>query len=98
MSDRLYPSVSLYKNPGEGARYTLAQLIQSIDGFAHREAVEDAALQGSLSDIDKIFRVAAGQGEFKDAWAVNHAKTFLVRLEQENRSALEAYRLSKGIA
>jgi predicted chitinase len=98
MSDRLYPSVSLYKNPGEGARYTLAQLIQSIDGFAHREAVEDAALQGSLSDIEKIFRVAAGQGEFKDAWAVNHAKTFLVRLEQENRSALEAYRLSKGIA
>lgn len=98
MSDRLYPSVSIYKNPGEGARYTLAQLIQSVDGFAHREAVEDAALQGSLEDIDKVFRVAAGQGEFKDSWAVNHAKTFLVRLEQENRSALEAYLQSKGIA
>lgn len=98
MSDRLYPSVSIYKNPGEGSKYTLAQLIQSIDGFAHREAVEDAALQGSLDDIDKVFRVAAGQGSYKDAWAVNHAKTFLVRLEQENRSALEAYRLSKGIA
>lgn len=98
MSDRLYPSVSIYKNPGEGARYTLAQLIQSIDGFAHREAVEDAALTGSLEDIDKVFRVAAGKGEYRDAWAVNHAKKFLVRLERENPAALSAYRESKGVA
>ena len=98
MSDRLYPSVSIYKEPGEGAKYTLAQLIQSIDGFAHREAVERAAMNGSVPDLDKVFRVAAGKGEFKDAWAVNHALKVLVRLEQENPAALEAYRESKGIA
>ena len=98
MTDRLYPSVSIYKEPGEGARYTLAQLIQSIDGFAHREAVEDAALMGSLDDIEKVFRVAAGKGEFKDVWAVNHAKKFLVRLERENPDALQAYLEAKGVA
>lgn len=98
MSERLYPSVSIYKNPSEGARYTLAQLIQSIDGFAHREAVERAAANGSLDDLDKIFRVAAGRGEFKDAWAINHAKKFLFRLERENPAAIESYRQAKGIA
>lgn len=96
--DRLYPSVSIYKTPGEGAKYTLAQLIQSIDGFAHRAAVEDAALVGSLEDIDKIMRVAAGQGEYRTAWAVNHAKKVLIRVEQENPDALQAYRQWKGIA
>ena len=98
MADRLYPSVSIYKTPGEGARYTLAQLIQSIDAMSHREAVEDAAIQGSLDDIDRVMRVAAGKGEFRDAWAVNHAKNVLVRLEQVNPGALQSYREWKGIA
>lgn len=98
MSDHLYQSVSIYKTPGEGARYTLAQLIQSIDGFAHREAVEQAALNGSVDDLDKIFRVAAGKGSYKDAWAISHARKFLARLERENPAALEAYRQAKGIA
>lgn len=98
MSDKLYASVSIYKTPGEGSRYTLAQLIQSIDGFAHREAVEQAASNGSIDDLDKIFRVAAGKGSYKDAWAISHAKKFLARLERENPAALEAYRLAKGIA
>lgn len=93
----LYSSVSIYRTPGEGARYSLAQLIQSIDGFAHRAAVEDAALTGSLDDIDRIFRVAAGRGAVTDAWAVNHAKNFLVRLERENPGALIAYREKKGV-
>lgn len=97
VSETLYPSVSIYKNPGEGPKYTLAQLVQSIDGFAHREAVERAALAGSLDDIDRIFRVAAGRGEYRDAWTVNHAKNVLIKLEKENKDALVAYRKSKGI-
>jgi hypothetical protein len=96
-SEPLLASVSIYKTPGEGPKYTLAQLIQSIDGFAHREAVETAALQGSYSDIDKVVRVAAGEGAYADAWTVNHAKKILFRLEQENPAALDAYRESKGI-
>ena len=98
MSNNLYASVSIYKNPGEGAKYTLAQLIQSIDGFAHREAVEQAAENGSINDLDKVFMVAAGKGSYKDAWAVAHARKFLARLERENPAAIEAYRASKGIA
>lgn len=98
MADTLYPSVSIYKKPGEGPKYTLAQLIQSIDGFAHREAVENAALNGSLDDIDAIFKVAAGKGEYKDSWAVNHARGVLARLEKENPTALKAYLTAKGVA
>jgi len=98
VTEPLYASVSIYKDPGEGPRYTLAQLVQSIDGFAHREAVESAAYNGSLEDIDRIFRVAAGKGEYRDVWAVNHAKKVLIRLEKENPAALQAYRESKGIA
>jgi len=98
MSDTLYPSISIYKTPGEGPKYKLSDLIQSIDGFAHREAVESAAKAGSLSDIALIARVAAGQGEFKDAWAVNHAKQVLAELEIVNPEALKSYIAVKGNA
>jgi predicted chitinase len=98
MSDKLYESVSLYKTPGEGAKYTLAQLIQSIDGQQHRETVEAAAFMGSVSDIDRIAAVAAGRGAYRDAGAVNHAKSVLARLEKENPAALQAWLDSKGKA
>lgn len=94
----LYPSVSIYKTPGEGAKYSLAQLIQSIDGFAHREAVENAAMNGSVTDIDRVFRVAAGKGEYRDPWAITHARNVLIQLERVNPDALQAYREWKGIA
>jgi predicted chitinase len=97
MADTLYPSVSIYKTPGEGPKYTLAQLIQSIDGMRHRETVEEAALLGSLEDIDRVAMVAAGKGAYTDLWAVNHAKQFLVKLENVNPDALRAYLTSKGI-
>lgn len=98
LSDKLYESVSIYKTPGEGARYTLAQLIQSIDGMRHRETVEQAALMGSLEDIDRVFRVAAGKGAYTDPGAVNHAKAVLAKLEKTNPDALKAYLASKGVA
>lgn len=94
---RLYPSVSIYKEPGEGAKYTLAQLIQSIDGFVHREAVETSAMNGSMPDIDRVFRVASGKGEYRGAWAINHARNVLIQLEKVNPDALKAYREWKGI-
>lgn len=94
--DGLYESVSIYKTPGEGARYTLGELIQSIDGLRHRETVEDSALLGSVVDIDRIVKVAAGRGAYKDDNAVNHAQAFLVRLEKENPEALRKYLDAKG--
>lgn len=98
MSDKLYESVSLYKTPGEGPKYTLAQLIQSIDGFRHRETVEAAAALGSLEDIERIFRVAVGKGAYTDPVSVNHAKAFLSQLEKTNPDALKAYLVAKGIS
>lgn len=98
MADTLYPSVSIYKEPGEGAKYTLAQLIQSIDGMRHRETVEESALRGNLDDIHRVFRVAAGQGEYRDAYTIDYAKRFLVKLKNENPEAFAAYLASKGVA
>ena len=98
MADTLYPSVSIYKEPGEGAKYTLAQLIQSIDGMRHRETVEESALRGNLDDIHRIFRVAAGQGEYRDEYTVNYAKSVIAEIKRANPEALDAYLKSKGIA
>ena len=98
MADTLYPSVSIYKEPGEGAKYTLAQLIQSIDGMRHRETVEESAIRGNLEDIHRIFRVAAGQGEFRDAYTVNYAKSVISQIKNQNPEALAAYLASKGVA
>lgn len=97
MGDKLYESVSLYKTPGNDRKYTLAELIQSIDGMTHRELVEDAALLGSIPDIDRIAQVAAGQGAYTDTYSINHARAFLVRLEKENPAALKAYLEAKGV-
>ena len=91
MSSGLYESLSLYKEPGEGPKLTLAQMIQSIDGMRHRESVEDAAMLGSFEDIDRIVRVAKGEGHYKHQAAINHARLFLVKLERENPQVLESY-------
>ena len=96
VGEKLYESVSIYKTPGEGARYTLAELIQSIDGLRHRETVEDSALLGSVVDIDRIVKVAAGKGAYTDDNAVKHAQAFLVRLEKENPEALKSYLIARG--
>lgn len=98
MSETLYESYSIYKTPGEGAKYTLAQLIQSIDGMRHRATVEDAALLGSTEDIARVVQVASGHGAYNDPVTINHAKEFLVRLEKENPDALKAYLAQKGAA
>lgn len=98
MSDKLYPSVSIYATPGEGAKFTLAQLIQSVDGMRHRETVEEDARLGDLEAIGRIARTAAGQGAFKDAWAINHAKSVLAELEITHPAVLQKYLQSKGLA
>jgi putative chitinase len=91
MSDTLYPSESIYATPGEGAKFTLAQLIQSIDGMTHRKLVEDDAKLAAPEAIGRIARVAAGQGQFTDAASIAHAKSILAELEATQPDALRAY-------
>ncbi|SLF33402.1 Bacteriophage protein [Mycobacteroides abscessus subsp. bolletii] len=90
-------SVSMYATPGEGPIYNLVQLIQSIDGAAHKDlTVEADAKLGDLEAIGRIARVAAGQGSRTDAAAVAHAKAFLAGLEATNPAVLQEFISQKG--
>lgn len=95
MSDQLYPSVSIYATPGEGPKYTLAQLIQSIDGMRHRETVENDAKLGDQDALARIVRVAAGRGAYTDPSSVAHAKSVLASIEASNPDILKQF-LAKG--
>ena len=95
MSDQLYPSVSIYATPGEGPKYTLAQLIQSIDGMRHRETVETDARLGDQDALARIVRVAAGKGAYTDHDSIAHAKAVLASIEASNPDILKQF-LAKG--
>ena len=77
MSETRLESLSLYATPGEGAIYTPAQLLQSIDGMAHRELVERDARLGDPDAIKRIATVAAGAGKYRDPTAIAHATAVL---------------------
>jgi putative chitinase len=99
MSDTtLYPSISIYATPGEGAKFTLAQLIQSIDGMKHRELVEDDAKLGDPDAIGRIARVAAGKGLFTDAASITHAQAVLANIEATHPEALRGFLAKNGVA
>lgn len=90
--DGMYESASIYRRAGE-PHYSLAQMIVSIDGMRHRETVEDAARFGDLDAIDRIARVAAGQGVITDEWAVAHARAVLESIPPHH---LDRYLKGKG--
>ena len=96
MYDTLYESLSIYATPGEGARYTLVDLIRSIDGMRHRELVETDAKLGDPDAISRIARVASGQGAFTGPAAVNHARSVLADLEANHPEALKSYLAQNG--
>ena len=98
MADTKYESWSIYKKPGEGAKLTLADFIRAIDAREHEKLIRESALDGDLDAINDVFRVAAGQGEYKDAKAVNRAKSVIAELKKSNPGALDAYLEKKGIA
>lgn len=77
-------SISLYATPGSTTRFTTAQFVQSIDGMVHRELVEREAMLGDTDALLRIARVAAGQGKYTHAAAVNHAKAVLAAIEQQH--------------
>ena len=97
MADGRYSSWSIYKTPGEGD-IPLVDMIRAIDAREHERATHEGALAGYQDDIHRVFRTAAGQGEFKDAKAVNRAKSVIAELKKTNLDALNAYLASKGIA
>lgn len=84
-------SISLYATPGETTRYTLSQMVQSIDGMTHRALVESAARYGDLDAIARIARVAAGAGKYRDPSAIRHATAILAEIEAQHPEYLQAY-------
>lgn len=96
MSDLRLESLSIYATPGEGAIYPPASLLQSVDAMTHRALVERDAKLGDKDALDRIARVAAGQGKYTDAASVAHAKSVLAELEISNPTILKSYLASKG--
>lgn len=98
MADTPYESWSIFADPNEGAKLTLADFIRAIDAREHERLVRDGALAGDPDEIDKLFRVAKGLGKYKDAKAIARAKSFIQELKNTNPEAYNAYVKSKGAA
>jgi len=93
-----FPSRSLYRTPGEGPVDTGFGMVLNVDGMTHQDFVERLAKYGDIESIDRIARVAAGQGAVTDQWAVDHAAAVLAEIEAANPKALQQYLASKGQA
>jgi predicted chitinase len=75
--DERVESTSIFAAPGEGARWTLRQLIQSIDARAHEDLIEKHARRGDPDAIRSIALVASGKGKYRDPATVNYAIALL---------------------
>lgn len=95
MSDLQVESLSIYATPGEPL-IPIVRMVQSIDAADHRELVESAARLGDVDSLQRIARTAAGQGKFKDAATVAHAKAVLADIEANTPNVLKNYLATKG--
>lgn len=90
MSDELLESVSIYATPGEGAKYTPRQMLQSVDGMTHRELVENAARLGDPDALARIAAVAAGRGKYRDQSSIDHAVAVLAEIDGKTTDQIKA--------
>ncbi|QHB37949.1 endolysin [Mycobacterium phage Cintron] len=98
-------SQSIYRDPRNpdgseppGNVWQLHELIKNGDGMIHQRHVEDAARGGNLIELDRIARVARGQGAVRDQWAIEHAQRFIAELEVTRPEVLQRYLAWKGAA
>lgn len=95
MSDLQVESLSIYATPGEPL-IPIVRMVQAIDAAEHRKLVEDWARTGDADALSRIARTAAGQGKFRDAATIAHAKAFLAELEATNPAVLQEFISQKG--
>ena len=103
--DPLHPSRSPYREDNTPIM-TALDAILNLDAMCHAGLiVEPAALRGELWAIDKIARLANGDGPGAklwwddtkaDGWAVAKARFLLTLIEETNPNALREYIASKG--
>lgn len=98
MADEKFESWSIYADPNEGAKLTLKDFVRAIDAREHERLVREGALAGDLGDLDKVFKVAAGYGKYRDQYAINRAKAVIAEVKKVNPEALGAYLAQKGLA
>jgi hypothetical protein len=86
-------SDSIYATPGEGKRWPLRTMMKHNNKFLHEEYVERTAQLGDPDSLDRLFRVAAGQGVVKTPEVVARAKA---ALEMVPDDVIEAFKDSRG--
>ncbi|WP_074361904.1 M15 family metallopeptidase [Mycobacteroides abscessus] len=95
MSDLQVESLSIYATPGEPL-IPFVRMVQAIDAAEHRKLVEDWARTGDADALSRIARTAAGQGKFRDAATIAHAKAVLADIEATNPAVLQEFISQKG--
>ncbi len=94
----LIETQSLYGTPGEGKRWRLHELIKNMDATSHEEFVEREAARGNPAELERVVRVAAGQGRIKEQWAIDRARRVLAEIEATNPEVLKKYLAERGAA
>lgn len=101
----LFPSRSPYRDNNDRFM-TTTDILLNLDAMSHAGLlVEPAAIRGEPWAIEKIVRLAAGQGpgatlwwdsSQPDSWAIGKAQYILKYIEQTNPDALSRYISTKG--
>lgn len=89
MSNVEVESWSIYATPGE-PNIPILNLLRAIDAAVHRKLVEDDAELGNVEAVQRIARVAGGQGKYRDPAAIAHATAVLNRLNTTNPALIAA--------
>lgn len=101
----LFPSRSPYRDNNDRFMTGLDAIL-NLDAMSHAGlVVEPAALRGEFWAIEKVARLASGQGpgaylwwdsSKTDVWAISKAQYILKTIEQINPTALQSYLATKG--
>lgn len=92
------PSQSIYATPGEPTHWQLHELIKNDDGMIHVTYVETAARLGDPDALQRVARVASGQGAATDPASIARATRVLAEIEAANPEILKAYLARNGAA
>lgn len=92
------PSQSLYADPNEGNKWRLHELIKNQDGLGHEAFVEREAARGNQDELERVVRVAQGQGRVREQWAIDRARRVLAEIEAKSPEILQRYLAQKGLA
>ncbi|WP_373202695.1 glycoside hydrolase family 25 protein [Mycobacterium marinum] len=92
----LYASQSIYATPGEGAIWSIPQLVRNIDGMVHFLYTNAAARLGDFAEIARVARTANGQGVNTDPNVVARARNLIAELSESHPDMMRAFLAQNG--